>query len=49
MPLSSDVTYYTNDSDDSNWSMAQDTLNFCIAMGCPYTDVDVERISSHLS
>ena len=43
-------TYYTNDSDDSNrYTMAQDTLNFCIAMGCPYTDVDVERISSHLS
>lgn len=43
-------TYYTNDSDDSNrYTMAQDTLNFCVAMGCPYTDVDVERISSHLS
>lgn len=43
-------TYYTNDSDDSyRYTMAQDTLDFCVAMGCPYTDVDVERISSHLS
>ena len=43
-------TYYTNDSDESyRYTMAQDTLNFCVAMGCPYTDVDVERISSHLS